>query len=164
MLNHQLWRRLIIVAAGLLLGSLALGGFLMSNSMSAHAAPRAVAHANGGQCSDATLKGTYVFAEEGYQIQGSDRVPFAQAGNEVYDGNGHAQGTVSLSVNGQITRLATYTATYSVNANCIATETVTIPGSTLHFDEFITQDGNLFTVVETDPGVVSGFESRGTGQ
>ena len=165
MFNHRFWRRLIMVPAGVLLGSLVLGGVLITNSTATHAAPRTVTQANGGQCSDATLKGTYVFNVTGYQIEGSNRVPIDQAGNEVYDGKGHLSGVVSLSTNGQITRLATYTGTYSVNSHCIATEVDHVGGgSVLHFDEFITHDGNTFTLVETDPGVViSGFETRGTG-
>ena len=165
MFTYRFWRRLIILASGLVLGSLVLGALLMSNSASTQAATQAVAKSSAGQCSNATLKGTYVFANDGYQITASDRVPFAEAGNGVYDGKGHVQGLVSVSTNGQITRLSHYTGTYTVNPDCTVTETDTTSGGTLHFDEFVRPDGSLFTLVETDPGVVaSGSESRGTGK
>jgi hypothetical protein len=136
----------------------------MSNSASTQAATQAVAKPPAGQCSNATLKGTYVFAFDGYEITASDRVPFAEAGNGVYDGKGHMHGLVSQSANGQITRKIQYTGTYTVHSDCTATETDTVPGAVFHFDEFITLDGSQFSIIETGPGVVvSGVESRGTG-
>jgi hypothetical protein len=40
------------------------------------------------KCSEATLDGTYLFAEDGVILTGHDQVPFALAGYEVYNGNG----------------------------------------------------------------------------
>ena len=41
------------------------------------------------RCSEATLHGTYLFANDGLIVSGNDRGPFANAGMDVYDGNGH---------------------------------------------------------------------------
>jgi hypothetical protein len=58
-----------------------------------------VGHADEGsvKCSMAILSGTYLFADDGLQIKDNDRVPFANAGIEVYDGKGKVTGALSLS-------------------------------------------------------------------
>src|SRR5829696_1223593 len=40
------------------------------------------------KCSEATLDGTYLFAADGVAIKGNEQLPFANAGYEVFDGNG----------------------------------------------------------------------------
>jgi hypothetical protein len=114
----------------------------------------------------ATLNGTYVFAFDGVQIVGRDRVPTAFAGLGTFDSRGHVHGVFSQSVNGKITHLNRYTGTYTVKPDCTVTETDTdVTGAVFHFDEFAAPDGSLFAFVETDPGVVtSGYESRGMGK
>lgn len=160
MLTHRLWRRLTIPAAGLLLGSLIFAGFLLSSSGATHGAT--AAHASGGQCSNATLQGTYVLAVEGYLIQGSSQVTLAFAGIEVYDGHGHLTSNGTQSVGGQITRHVLVTGVYTVNSDCTESETDTDQfGNVSHFDEFIVPNGKLFALIETDPGtVISGFETQ----
>ena len=164
MFTHRFWRRLIILASGLLLASFVCVGFLMSNSASARAMTRAMSKAGTKQCSNATLTGKYVWAEEGYQIVGSDRVPFAIAGVETYDGNGHDMGVISQSTNGKITHFVHFTSSYTVKPDCTVTETQTDEtGAVTHYDEFVTPNGNLLSFVQTDAGtVVSGVLSRGT--
>jgi hypothetical protein len=44
------------------------------------------------KCSEATLDGTYLFAADGVEIKGNEQLPFANAGYEVFDGNGKAKG------------------------------------------------------------------------
>jgi hypothetical protein len=165
MLNHRLWRRLIILAAGLFLGGLVFGGILMPRTAFTHATTRA-AKAAATQCSQATLQGTYVFAVDGVQIVGRDRVPFALAGWATFDGRGHLHAIFSLSANGKITRLLRLTGTYTVRPDCTATETDTdVTGAVTHYDDFTTPDGSLASFVQTDPGVVSsGVGFRGTGK
>jgi hypothetical protein len=86
---------------------------------------------------------------------------FAAAGYEVFHGNGAADTIFSQSVNGEITRNARSSGTYTVNADC--TGSTTYPGINQHFDLFIAPDGSKFTFLQTDPGIVaSGFELRGT--
>src|SRR4051794_14170871 len=74
-------------------------------------------------CSEATLRGTYLFATNGLTVHGKNQVPFAASGYEVYDGHGHVKDTVSFSVNGKITRHQRLTGTYTVNADCTGTAT-----------------------------------------
>jgi hypothetical protein len=112
-----------------------------------------------GTCSEATLRGTYLFAYDGVEIKEDhhDHAPFAVAGYEVYDGNGEVDGVVSTSVEGEISRNKPTSGTYSVNDDC--TGTVSYMGRGTHYDLFIAPDGSMFTFVQTNPGVVaSGFE------
>ena len=53
------------------------------------------------KCSNATLKGTYLFAQNGVEIKGNEQRPFAIAGYDVFDGNGEVKGLASGNFNGQ---------------------------------------------------------------
>src|SRR5690349_11163144 len=71
-------------------------------------------------CSLATLRGDYLYAQDGFHVEGADarsRTPFAQAGHEVFDGAGKMKGWFSASENGKVVR-GTYTATYTLKADC----------------------------------------------
>jgi|SRR5579884_2151736 hypothetical protein len=165
MLNQRLWRRLIILAAGLFLAGLVL----LSGTAFTHATPSQgrAARAAAIQCSLATLHGTYVNAADGFGIQGSDRVPFALAAWETFDGKGHIQGIYSGNSNGKVfAHQVRFTGTYTVNPDCTATETdKDATGSVDHYDDYTTPDGSLITSVDTDPGIVSASVlTRGTGQ
>src|SRR5215216_2991460 len=56
------------------------------------------------KCSEATLKGTYLFAQNGVEIKGNEQRPFAIAGYDVFDGQGEVKGVDSGNFNGEITR------------------------------------------------------------
>jgi hypothetical protein len=60
--------------------------------------------AAGAKCSVATLKGTYLFAQNGVEIKGNDQRPFALAGYDVFDGNGEVKGLASGNFNGETFR------------------------------------------------------------
>jgi len=111
------------------------------------------------KCSKATLHGTYLFGYEGFHITGKDQVPFAAAGYEVFDGNGHAKAVYSSNVNGQIIRKDTFSGKYTVKADCTGT-------SYGAWDLFIAPDGSKFTFIQIKPSegsvVGSGFDLRGT--
>jgi hypothetical protein len=168
MLNSPLWRRLLVFASALFLGVLVLAGFLMPRTAFTQATtPQRAAKAAAAQCSLATLHGTYVTAADGFGIVGSDRVPFALAAFETYDGKGHLQGVFSANSNGTVVaHQVRFTGTYTVKSDCTVTETdIPVTGSAEHFDEFTTPDGSLITSVQTDPGAVSASVlSRRTGQ
>ncbi len=148
MKRGELWIACVVVLIGV--GILTLG---KGYAQDAEATGKAT-------CSLATLRGTYLFAYDGVQIQGNDQVPYAEAGYEVYDGNGTVNIVVSVSVNGEITRNERLSGTYTVNADC--TGTVTFGGFTYH--QFIAPDGSQFTFIQANPpeDVTSGFELRGT--
>ena len=80
--------------------------------------------ATGAKCSEATLKGTYLFAFNGVEIKGnSEQRPFAIAGYDVFDGNGEVRGVSSGNFNGEVFRKDPFTGTYTVKANCTGTVT-----------------------------------------
>src|SRR3712207_3489476 len=75
-------------------------------------------NADGAKCSEATLDGRYLFGYDGFVIKGNDKVPFAIAGYEVYDGNGHVKGVATTNENGKVTRNEPFSGTYTVKADC----------------------------------------------
>src|SRR5829696_1397644 len=105
------------------------------------------------KCSEATLKGTYLFAQNGVEIKGNDQRPFAIAGYDVFDGNGEVKGVDSGNFNGEVFRNDRFTGTYTVKANCTGTVTFR-DGDAIHGDIFIAPDGSKFAFVRTDPEFV----------
>jgi hypothetical protein len=117
-------------------------------------------NASRAKCSEATLKGTYLFAYDGFGIKGTEQIPFAIAGYDVFDGQGEVKGLASANFNGKITRKEPLPGRYTVKANCTGTLTFT---NGTRYDMFIAPDGSEFAFVRTNPEFVSaGFEQRGT--
>jgi hypothetical protein len=117
-------------------------------------------NASRAKCSKATLKGTYLFAQNGVEIKGDEQRPFAIAGYDVFDGNGEVKGVASGNFNGQTFRNESGSGTYTVKANCTGTFAFT---NGTRYDMFIAPDGSMFTFVRTNPEfVTSGFEQRGS--
>ena len=81
-------------------------------------------NASRAKCSEATLKGTYLFAQNGVRIKDNDQRPFALAGYDVFDGNGEVKGLASGNFNGEVFRNDRFTGTYTVKANCTGTLTI----------------------------------------
>jgi hypothetical protein len=100
------------------------------------------------KCSNATLKGTYLFAADGVEIKGDEQLPFAYASYVFFDGNGKAKGVVSSNFNGEVSRKQSISGTYTVKADC--TGTAIISDGT-HYDQFIAPDGSKLTAVQTHP-------------
>ena len=107
------------------------------------------------KCSEATLKGTYLFAQNGVEIKGNDQRPFAIAGYDVFDGNGKVRGASSGNFNGEVFRNDRFSGTYSVKANCTGTVTFRGGSAATQGDIFIAPDGSKFAFVRTDPEFVS---------
>jgi hypothetical protein len=122
--------------------------------------------AAGAKCSEATLHGTYLFAQNGVDIFGKDQVPFAIAGYEQFDGNGKAKAVFTGNFNGNVLRHGVFTGTYSVKADCTGTSTYFDPAEDgdVRMDMFIAPDGSMLTFVQTKPSqqVTAGFEQRAT--
>jgi hypothetical protein len=148
-MNRYLAALLVVLGVVGLVGVLAVGrGFAEDEN------------ASRAKCSKATLKGTYLFAQNGVEIKGNDQRPFAIAGYDVFDGNGEVKGLASANFNGQTFRNEPLPGTYSVKANC--TGTITFTNGT-RYDTFIAPDGSKFAFVRTNPEfVTSGFEQRGS--
>jgi hypothetical protein len=114
------------------------------------------------KCSEATLKGTYLFAQNGVEIKGDEQRPFAIAGYDVFDGNGEVKGVASGNINGEVFRKDPLTGTYTVKANCTGTVTFR-GGAATHGDIFIAPDGSKFAFVRTDPeDVAAGIDEQVT--
>jgi hypothetical protein len=115
-------------------------------------------------CSNATLKGTYVFGFTGYS--GTTNTPFAGAALEVYGGGGTASGFATVTAAGQPVFKATFTGKYTVNSNCTVTETDTyyqngVVVAVAHENEYTGPTGNKLTFIQTDPNEVdAGFGNR----
>ena len=105
------------------------------------------------KCSEATLHGTYLFAQNGVEIKGDEQRPFALAGYDVFDGNGEVKGVDSGNFNGEVFHNDRFTGTYTVKANCTGTVTFR-DGAAIHGDMFIAPDGSKFAFVRTDPEFV----------
>ena len=148
-MNRYVAALLVVLGVVGLLGVLAVGrGF--ANDEKASAA----------KCSKATLKGTYLFAQNGVEIKGDEQRPFAIAGYDVFDGNGEVKGVASGNFNGQTFRNESGSGRYTVKANCTGTFTLT---NGTRYDMFIAPDGSKFAFVRTNPEIVSsGFEVRGS--
>ncbi len=120
-------------------------------------------NASRAKCSEATLKGTYLFAQNGVEIKGNDQRPFALAGYDVFDGNGKVRGVSSGNFGGEVFRKDPFTGTYTVKANCTGTVTFRDGGAATQGDVFIAPDGSMFAFVRTNPeGVAAGFDPRVT--
>jgi hypothetical protein len=150
MKRRSLW------AAGVLLLVVGLAGVLAIGTGYADEE-----NASGAKCSVATLDGTYLFAADGVEIKGNEQLPFANAGYEVFDGNGKVKAIFTQNVNGEITRNESISGTYSVKADC--TSTATYADGT-RYDHFIAPDGSQLTFVQTHPKrfVSASFEPRGS--
>jgi hypothetical protein len=148
-MNRYVAALLVVLGVVGLVGVLAVGRGFANDEKAA-----------GAKCSEATLHGTYLFAQNGVEIKGNDQRPFAIAGYDVFDGNGEVKGVASGNFNGETFRNESGSGTYSVKANCTGTFTFT---NGTRYDLFIAPDGSMFTFVRTNPEFVSsGFELRGT--
>src|SRR5689334_12799668 len=121
---------------------------VLAGAESALAADAGTAAAAPVQCSEATLRGTYLFATNGFNVTGKGKGPFAAAGYEVHDGHGQVRQIVSSSIDGKITRFERGTGKVSVNADCTGTAAYS---DGTHYDIFVAPDGGTFALVETDP-------------
>jgi len=105
-------------------------------------------------CSNATLKGIYLYSESGV-LNGRS---YSESGREVYDG----QGGLVLTYRGSDGSGGSERGTYRVSADCIGTATYP-DGQTV--TSFISPDGSRFTYTITRgpgerPTALSGWEIR----
>jgi hypothetical protein len=154
MKRRGLWAACLVLLVGV--GVLAVGAGFAKDENAAEA-----------KCSEATLHGMYLVAQNGVVTEGPDQGSFAVAGREVYDGNGAVEGLFSFNFNGfVISPPVPDEGTYTVEANCTGTSTYVSEGVRYKTDLFIAPDGSMFTFVQTNPPerVAAGFELQGTGK
>jgi hypothetical protein len=109
------------------------------------------------RCDNASLLGSYAFQVDGTNSNG----PFAAVGKNTYDGKGHLKGMIVISSNGQIIP-ASYTGTYTLNANCTGVKSATLDiGLTVNFSFVVDSNLRGIRMIVTDPGfTVSGTAKK----
>ena len=95
---------------------------------------------------NATLHGTYMTQGTGSFVGVG---PMAAVGVWTFDGEGNSVLTMTVSVNGAISR-ASLSGTYTVKSNC--TMTISLSGGNNNYDGVVAPDGNTGYWVATDPG------------
>ena len=131
--------------------------FIATATASASASPLLVSgktHAKSGKCTNATLKGTYIYRETGIK----NGVPYAEVGREVYDG----MGKVVTDFQGSDGKSGRLTATYKVGEDCIK-KAVYSNGQS--FTAYISPDGSKWSYVMSnvpgsEPSALSGWEVK----
>lgn len=117
------------------------------------------------KCTNATLKGRYLFASTGTGFPPSfgvtEKTEGGAAGYHVFDGNGHGKDYVTFVLKGVVQLLASsgtpgpLPLTYHVNHDCTGTYEVLGGGPT--FDIFVSPDGEWLSAINTNPGSVSTY-------
>lgn len=137
-------------------------GFVQTDANVVTAAFQRRRASSDGPCSLASLRGNYVYAGDGFVVAGegsTQRTPFATAGREVYGGDGTLSGSDTTSTNG-VSERTTYTATYTVNADCTGTYTYDDDPNN-PYALFLDPSGAEFAYVATAPHrVAAGYERR----
>jgi hypothetical protein len=143
-------RSWLLVLVGIAVLALGVTQVASVTSTALGAAPGAEA-----QCSLATLNGTYIMQAQGIALGGPAPGPFGYASISTYDGKGGTKATYSGSFNGVIRRNQALTGTYTVAADCTGTKTVELGGGVVsHYDMFLSPNGSMYTLVQTDSGVI----------
>ncbi len=114
------------------------------------------------QCSNRTLKGSYGIYADGAVIGVG---PTAVIAIFTYDGEGNLTGTGTSKTNGNVAHF-TLTGTYTVDADCNASDVVVFPsGSTADHEYVIVDNGKEFYLLNTTVGTTtSGNVSVGVGK
>ena len=111
-----------------------------------------VSQVQAGECSNASIKGTYGFSCEGTVVGVG---PLAVIGVLTADGNGTGSEVETISFNGDIVQGATFTVTYTVNADCTGSFVSSGLGAVFHNDFVIDDNKKEFRLILTEPGFVA---------
>ena len=114
----------------------------------------AVADPAEAECSAQTLKGHYLLSGRGYIEPGDPGVQRVHRGFLIFDGAGKVSGKQSSSRGGKIGR-EKLQGTYTLDADCSGTMTfgsVANPGSQIHWDVYVSQDGKTGHMIRMDEG------------
>jgi len=126
---------------------------LVIAAIAAGASANALADDDPRTCSEATLKGTYIFAVSGFTIVGGVAQPKAIVQFTRFDGDGIftvPAGTVSM--NGIITHIpSTVVGVYTLGPDCTGSYQFAPPGGPI-FDLFASPGGSEYWLIQTGPG------------
>lgn len=110
-------------------------------------------------CSNANLSGGYGFSVSGTPANGGQ---YSLVGRFVANGKGGVAGVSTQSVNGMISR-PSFTATYTVNADCTGTTSLTFDfGLTTSLDFIIVDDGKSVYIISSGASGSQGANEIGT--
>ena len=144
-------RTAVLASAGV---AAAAGALAVVGTASAAAHPAARTSSS---CSKATLKGAYIFYNDGWLVAGGKSKPFSIAGIDHFNGAGTGHGVSTFDVNGKVVNANSPNAsTYTIKADCIGKIVYDTAGSIGHFNMYVSPSGHFFSLVETDPGSVGG--------
>ena len=106
-----------------------------------------------GECSNASIKGSYGLSCEGTLVGVG---PLAVIGVFTADGKGNGSEVETISFNGAISQGVLFTVTYTVNADCTGSFVSTgADGSVFHNDFVIDANKKEFRLMPTEPGFVA---------
>ena len=114
-------------------------------------------------CSNANLKGTYVFTLHGQIfLEGGSTLTINGVAKQTFDGNGYFTQVDAVATNGVMAPgWRPGSGTYSVNADCTGTQTIVVPGiPDVHLQFVIAQSGNTIHQVVTDIGIATTAEGE----
>jgi hypothetical protein len=150
-------RRLAVLSSACALAAVG-GGLALAGAASASGTPSA----SSSSCSDATLKGTYTYAYEGWSVAKGASTPSATAGFDRFNGAGSSTGVTTFVDDGVVENNNTLvTSTYTLNANCVGTIVFDVAGAHVHGNIYVSPSGRSFRIIETDAGSVeTGTETR----
>jgi hypothetical protein len=137
--------RIAVLASAYTLGTLALIGTASTAGI-----------AKTPSCSNATLKGTYVFGFTSWTILAGKAEPVALGGFDIFDGAGTGTGVITLNSNGVVVyNNLPSTSTYTIKSDCTGTIVFKDGKSLVHDNVYLSPSGDEFTSVGTDKGSVS---------
>ncbi len=119
------------------------------------AAPKATRTSS--SCRNATLKGSYIFYNDGWLVAGGKSKPTSIAGVDNFNGTGTGHSVTTYDANGKVVNAnSPSTFTYTIKADCIGKVVFDTAGSIARFNMYVSPSGHFFSLVETDPGSVGG--------
>ncbi|RFU43486.1 hypothetical protein DZF91_00850 [Actinomadura logoneensis] len=147
----------VLASAGALAtaGTLVFGG--PSNADTATPGTSAI------QCSNATLKGHYIFGANGTSAPSSGAtVPISTGGLDHFDGKGGGTGIATFVVKDSLVNDHTpITLSYNIKSDCSGKASFHLGDSSANFNVYADPSGASFVLVATDPGnVLAGTETR----
>jgi hypothetical protein len=107
-------------------------------------------------CTLKTLYGRYSFEARGVIKDGDAALPYAEAGNQTFDGEGNIAGVFSASIDGNpIAMREPFTATYSLDPDCTGVNVAPVGDGFIEFHIYTNQAGTTFSYFG------EGFSGRG---
>lgn len=107
-------------------------------------------------CTLKTLQGLYSFEGRGVIRDGDKVLPYAEAGNQTFDGEGNIAGVFSASVDGEpIATRDFFTATYSIDPDCTGVNVAPVGDGFIEFHIYTDPAGTVFSYFG------EGFSGRG---